>query len=104
MPLTAEQHDRLTREELLELLKQLLPLVAEVERLRQRIEELEAENERLKNQSANSRNSSQPPSRDQKVNQPPNQRRGRLPHDCSYARRFRDRNRYGRFARRSLGL
>jgi transposase len=75
MTLTAEQLDKLTREELLELLKQLLPLVAEVERLRQRVEELEAENERLKNRSANSRNSSQPPSRDQKVNRPPKKKR-----------------------------
>jgi transposase len=72
---TTEQLDQLTREELLELLKQLLPLVAEVERLRQRVEELEAENERLRNQSANSRNSSQPPSRDQKGNQPPKKKR-----------------------------
>src|SRR6266511_2604153 len=75
MTLTTEQLDKLTREELLELLKQLLPLVAEVERLRQRVEELEAENERLKNRSANSRNSSQPPSRDQKVNRPPKKKR-----------------------------
>jgi hypothetical protein len=44
MALTTEQPDKFTREELLELLKQLLPLVAEVERLRQRVEELEAEN------------------------------------------------------------
>jgi transposase len=73
--LTTEQLDQLTREELLELLKQLLPLAAEVERLRQRVEELEAENERLKNRSTNSRNSSQPPSRDQKVNQPPKKKR-----------------------------
>src|SRR5262245_51082461 len=71
MTLTTEQLDKLTREDLLELLKRLLPLVEELERLRQRVEELEAENERLKNRSANSRNSSQPPSRDQKVNQPP---------------------------------
>jgi cell division septum initiation protein DivIVA len=75
MTLTTGQLDNLTREELLELLKQLLPLVAEVERLRQRVEELEAEIERLKNRSANSGNSSQPPSRDQKVNQPPKKNR-----------------------------
>jgi transposase len=75
MTLTTEQLDKLTREELLELLKQLLPLVAEVERLRQRVEELEAENERLRNQSTNSRNSSQPPSRDQKANRPPKKKR-----------------------------
>jgi len=71
MTLTTEQLDKLTREDLLELLKQLLPLVAEVKQLRQRVEELEAENERLKNRSTNSRNSSQPPSPDQKVNRPP---------------------------------
>src|SRR5215831_6687619 len=75
MTLTTEQLDKFSREELLELLKQLLPLVAEVERLKQRVSALEAENERLKNQSANSRNSSQPPSRDQKVNQPPKKKR-----------------------------
>src|SRR6266536_1774744 len=62
MTLTTEQLDKLTREELLE-------------RLKQRVEELEAENERLKNRSANSRNSSQPPSRDQKVNRPPKKKR-----------------------------
>jgi cell division protein FtsB len=44
--------DQLWREKLLELLKQLLTPVAEVERLRQPVEELEAEIERLKNQSA----------------------------------------------------
>jgi hypothetical protein len=43
MTLTTEELDKLTREELLELLKQLLPLVAEVGRLRQRVEEMEAE-------------------------------------------------------------
>jgi transposase len=75
MTLTTAQLDKLTREDLLELLKQLLPLVAEVERLRQRVEELEAEIERLKNRSTNSRNSSQPPSRDQKVNLPPKKKR-----------------------------
>jgi transposase len=65
---TAEQLDQLTREELLALLKALLPLLAEVELLRQRVAELAAENERLKQKGANSGNSSQPPSRDQKVN------------------------------------
>ena len=49
MTLATEQLDKLTREELLELLKQLLPLVAEVERLRRRVEELEAEIERSTN-------------------------------------------------------
>jgi transposase len=63
----SEQLGQLTREELLAL---LLPLLAEVELLRQRVHELEAENERLKQQSTNSSNSSQPPSRDQKINQP----------------------------------
>jgi hypothetical protein len=71
MTLTAEQLDKFSREELLELLKQLLPLVAEVGRLKRRVSALEAENERLKNQSANSRDSSQPPSHGQKVSLPP---------------------------------
>jgi transposase len=75
MPLSTEQLDQLLREELLELLKRLLPPVAEVERLCQRVEELEVEIERLKNRSANSRNSSQPPSRDQKADQPPKKKR-----------------------------
>ena len=42
---TAEQLDRLTREELLVLLKALLP---EFDALCQRVAQLEAENERLK--------------------------------------------------------
>jgi transposase len=70
MFLTPEQVDLLPSEELRPLLKKLL---AEFETLRQRVAALEAENERLKqqlNKSANSRNSSQPPSRDQKTNQP----------------------------------
>lgn len=67
--ITAEQVDLLTREELLVLLKALLP---EFALLRQRVADLEAENKRLKQQldkATNSRNSSQPPSRDQKANQ-----------------------------------
>ena len=71
MPVSLEQLDLLTREELLALLKALLP---EFESLRQRVANLEADNERLKQQltgSTNSRNSSQPPSRDQKSNLPP---------------------------------
>ena len=71
MLLTPEQVDLLPSEELRPLLKTLL---AEFELLRQRVAHLEAENERLKQQltgSTNSRNSSQPPSRDQKTNQPP---------------------------------
>ena len=72
MLLTPEQIDLLPTEELRPLLKALL---AEFESLRQRVAHLEAENERLKQQltgSTNSRNSSQPPSRDQKPDQPPN--------------------------------
>lgn len=71
MLLTPEQVDLLPSKELRLLLKALL---AEFELLRQRVANLEAENERLKQQltgSTNSRNSSQPPSRDQKTNQPP---------------------------------
>ena len=67
---TPEQLGQMTRDELLAL---LLPLLAEVESLRQRVTQLEAENARLKQQitgSTNSRNSSQPPSRDLKPNQP----------------------------------
>lgn len=58
LPVSLEQLDLLTREELLALLKALLP---EFELLRQRVANLEAENERLKQQltgSTNSRNSS----------------------------------------------
>jgi transposase len=70
MLLTPEQIDLLPSEELRPLLKKLL---TEFESLRQRVADLEAENERLQqqlNKSTNSRNSSPPPSRDQKVNQP----------------------------------
>ena len=70
MLLIPEQLDLLTREELLALIKELLP---EFESLRRRVADLEAENRLLKqqlNKNTNSRNSSQPPSRDQKVNQP----------------------------------
>lgn len=75
MLLTPEQVDLMPSEELRPLLKKLL---AEFESLRQRVANLEAENERLKQQlskSTNSRNSSQPPSRDQKSNQPQKKRR-----------------------------
>lgn len=75
MPVSPEQLDGLTREELLALLKAVLP---EFELLRQRVAHLEAENERLKQQltgSTNSRNSSQPPSRDQKARKPEKKRR-----------------------------
>ena len=72
--LTTEQLDQFSREQSLELIKQLLPLVAEVGRLRQRVAELEAKNRRFKNRSANSSNLSQQPSRDQKISQPPMRR------------------------------
>lgn len=71
MSVTSEQLDLLPREELVALLKKLL---VEFESLRQRVAELEDENQQLKQQltkSTSSRNSSQPPSRDQKPNQPP---------------------------------
>lgn len=90
MPVSLEQLDLLTREELIALLKALLP---EFELLRQRVANLEAENESLKQQltgSTNSRNSSQPPSRDQKPNLPPGKTKkntGRL----SVIRSFRAR-------------
>lgn len=70
MLLTPEQVDLLSNEELRPLLKVLL---AELGSLRRRVASLEAENQRLKKQltgGTNSRNSSQPPSRDQKSNQP----------------------------------
>ena len=70
-PVTAEQFDLLTRAELRALLQALVP---ELEALCQRVAQLEAENERLQQQldkATNSRNSSQPPSRDQKVNPAP---------------------------------
>lgn len=70
MPVTPEQIDLLPSEEIRPLLKALLP---EIESLRGRVAELEAENQQLKqrlDKSTNSRNSSQPPSRDQKPNQP----------------------------------
>jgi cell shape-determining protein MreC len=68
MLLTPEQVDLLQSGEIRLLLKKLL---AEFEALRQRVADLEAENERLKrrlDKSINSRNSSEPPSRDQKTN------------------------------------
>lgn len=70
MNVTPEQVDLLPSEELRPALKKLL---AEFELLGQRVTRLEAENEQLKQQligKTNSRNSSQPPSRDQKSNQP----------------------------------
>lgn len=70
MSLTAEQIDLLPDEALRPLLKALL---AELAELRRRVVDLEAENLRLRQQpggSSNSRNSSQPPSRDQKANAP----------------------------------
>lgn len=66
---TTEQYDQLTRDELLALVKELIPIVQLVPQLQQRITELEAEVEQLKSKSTNSRNSSQPPSRDHKSNQ-----------------------------------
>jgi cell shape-determining protein MreC len=67
---TPEQVDLLPAKELRQWVKALL---VELESLRQRVAGLEAENELLRqrlNKSTNSRNSSQPPSRDHKSNQP----------------------------------
>ena len=75
MLLTPEQVDLLPVEELRSLVKVLL---VEIESLRQRVALLEAENEQLKKQltgSSNSRNSSKPPSSDQKSSQPENKAR-----------------------------
>ena len=70
MLLTPEQVDLLPSEELRPCLRKLL---AELESLLQRVANLESENKLLRQQldkNTNSRNSSQPPSRDQKANQP----------------------------------
>jgi len=75
MLLTPEQVDLLPSEELRPSLKQLL---ADFDALLKRVADLEAENERLRqrlDKSANSRNSSQPPSRDQKTNKVEKKRR-----------------------------
>jgi transposase len=75
MILTPEQVDLLPSEELRPLLKKLL---ADFDALLKRVADLEAENERLRqrlDKSANSRNSSQPPSRDQKTNKVEKKRR-----------------------------
>jgi transposase len=75
MLLTPEQVDLLPSEELSSLLKKLL---ADFDALLKRVADLEAENERLRqrlDKSANSRNSSQPPSRDQKTNKVEKKRR-----------------------------
>ncbi|MGH9751910.1 MAG: DUF6444 domain-containing protein [Blastocatellia bacterium] len=72
---TPEQVDLLPSEELRPLLKKLL---ADFDALLKRVAGLEADNERLKQQldkSTNSRNSSQPPSRDQKTNKAEKKRR-----------------------------
>ena len=61
MTLTTEQFDQLTRDELLALVKELIPIVRLVPQLQQRITELEAEVEQLKSKLTNSRNSSQLP-------------------------------------------
>jgi cell division septum initiation protein DivIVA len=90
MLLTPEQVDLQPSEELRPLLKALLE---DFESLRQRVASLEAENERLKQQltgSTNSRNSSQPPSRDQKTN-PPRTNRRRSTARLSVIRSFRAR-------------
>lgn len=71
MFLTPGQVDQLLNEEPRPFLNVLLQ---EFESLRHCVNDLKADNERLKQQltgSTNSRNSSQPPSRDQKPNQPP---------------------------------
>lgn len=67
---TTGQIDQLSREDLLALVKELLPVVEQVKQLQQRVTELEAEVERLKGPPTTSRNSSQPPSRDKKSNRP----------------------------------
>ena len=64
---TATQLHELSKGELIEL---VLQLAEKVEQLAEKVKDLQAEVERLKPPPANSGNSSQPPSRDQKVNRP----------------------------------
>ena len=65
--LTATQLRELPKEELIDL---VLQLAEKVEQLAEKVKDLQADIERLKPLPANSGNSSQPPSRDQKVNRP----------------------------------
>lgn len=69
---TNDQLDQISHAELLALVK---ALIARVEQLEQENQRLREENERLKRPPANSRNSSQPPSRDQKSNSSANKPR-----------------------------
>ena len=64
---TATQLHELSKGELIEW---VLQLAEKVEQLAEKVKDLQAEVERLKPPPANSGNSSQPPSRDQKVNRP----------------------------------
>ena len=64
---TATQLHELSKGELIEL---VLQLAEKVEQLAEKVKDLQAEVARLKPPPANSGNSSQPPSRDQKVNRP----------------------------------
>jgi transposase len=73
MTLPSVEHlDRLSRAELLALVK---PLLLVIEQQQRRIAELEAEVAKLRQPPANSSNSSQPPSHDQKANSPSNKKR-----------------------------
>jgi transposase len=69
---SVEQLDRLSRDELLALVKSLIIVI---ERQQQQIAEWEAKIAKLHQPPANSSNSSQPPSRDQKANSPSHKRR-----------------------------
>lgn len=69
---SVEQLDRLSRDELLALVKSLIIVI---ERQQQQMAEWEAEIAKLRQPPANSSNSSQPPSRDQKANSPSHKRR-----------------------------
>ena len=64
-------------------------LIALVVQLAQQVRQLQAEVERLKRPPVTSRNSSQPPSRDQKPNVPPRQRRRRRGAKAGHARATR---------------
>src|SRR5215211_4776077 len=69
---TKEQLDQFSRQDLLDLIQQLL---AVIEQQQQRIAQLEAELDKLRQPPTTSSNSSQPPSRDQKSNQPEKKKR-----------------------------
>lgn len=85
LPTTA-QLEPLPRAELLRLVPELISLV---QQLQARVADLEAENVRLRQPPPTSRNSSNPPSRDQKANQPKNKKRNKHGPPFGYQRHRR---------------